>query len=95
METWRAEEIGATAGKVWNFLHSRGESSLSAVERGVGAPKQLVCMAVGWLAREGKGCATAGKTLVATVSDRRRAKFSQAVTTAVECRAFTPVKAPR
>ena len=54
METWRPEEIGATAGKVWNFLHKRGESSLSAVERGVGAPKQLVCMAVGWLAREGK-----------------------------------------
>jgi hypothetical protein len=54
METWRPEEIGATAGKVWNFLHKRGESSLSAVERGVGAPKQLVCMAIGWLAREGK-----------------------------------------
>ena len=54
METWRPEEIGTTAGKVWNFLHKRGESSLSAVERGVGAPKQLVCMAIGWLAREGK-----------------------------------------
>ena len=54
METWRPEEIGATAGKVWNFLHKRGESSLSAIERGVGAPKQLVCMAIGWLAREGK-----------------------------------------
>jgi hypothetical protein len=54
METWRPEEIGAAAGKVWNFLHKRGESSLSAVERGVDAPKQLVCMAIGWLAREGK-----------------------------------------
>jgi Winged helix-turn-helix domain (DUF2582) len=54
MDTWRAEEIGATAGKIWNFLHKSGESSLTAVERGVGAPKQLVCMAIGWLAREGK-----------------------------------------
>jgi Winged helix-turn-helix domain (DUF2582) len=54
MDTWRPEEIGATAGKVWNFLHKSGESSLAAVERGVGAPKQLVCMAIGWLAREGK-----------------------------------------
>jgi hypothetical protein len=54
MDTWRSEEIGATAGKVWNFLHKSGESSLTAVERGVGAPKQLVCMAIGWLAREGK-----------------------------------------
>jgi hypothetical protein len=54
MDTWRPEEIGAAAGKVWNFLHKSGESSLTAVERGVGAPKQLVCMAIGWLAREGK-----------------------------------------
>ena len=54
MDTWRPEEIGATAGKVWNFLHKSGESSLTVVERGVGAPKQLVCMAIGWLAREGK-----------------------------------------
>ena len=54
MDTWKPEEIGATAGKVWNFLHNSGESSLSAVERGVGASKQLVCMAIGWLAREGK-----------------------------------------
>ena len=54
METWRPEEIGDTAGKVWKFLQRSGESSLSAVERGVGAPKPLVCMAIGWLAREGK-----------------------------------------
>jgi hypothetical protein len=72
METWRPEEIGATAGKVWNFLHKRGESSLSAVERGVGAPKQLVCMAIGWLAREGK--------LALRQEKRWRAKFPNAVT---------------
>ncbi|MPZ77663.1 MAG: hypothetical protein GEU77_14185 [Deltaproteobacteria bacterium] len=54
MDAWKPEEIGDTAGKVWNFLQRSGESSLTAVERGVGAPKPLVCMAIGWLAREGK-----------------------------------------
>jgi uncharacterized membrane protein len=46
--------IGETAGLVWHFLRSNGESSLSALEKGVKAPKSTVSMAVGWLAREGK-----------------------------------------
>jgi uncharacterized membrane protein len=46
--------IGETAGLVWNFLQSNGESSLSALEKGVKAPRSTVSMAVGWLAREGK-----------------------------------------
>lgn len=46
--------IGETAGLVWNFLRSNGESSLSALEKGVKAPRATVSMAVGWLAREGK-----------------------------------------
>ncbi len=46
--------IGETAGLVWNFLRSNGESSLSALEKGVKAPRSTVSMAVGWLAREGK-----------------------------------------
>jgi hypothetical protein len=48
------EEIGATAGKVWGFLAESGPASLSALEKGVGAPRSLVYMALGWLAREGK-----------------------------------------
>jgi hypothetical protein len=51
---WEIEAIGETAGLVWNFLQSKGESSLSALEKGVEAPKPMVSMAVGWLAREGK-----------------------------------------
>ena len=51
---WEVEKIGETAGLVWNFLQSHGESSLSNVEKGVEAPKAMVSMAVGWLAREGK-----------------------------------------
>jgi hypothetical protein len=49
-----AKSIGETAGLVWHFLHSNGASSLSAVEKGVKAPRSTVSMAVGWLAREGK-----------------------------------------
>ncbi|MGB7947630.1 MAG: winged helix-turn-helix domain-containing protein [Candidatus Binatia bacterium] len=48
------EAIGETAGLVWEFLRSNGESSLSALEKGVKAPRSAVSMAVGWLAREGK-----------------------------------------
>ena len=51
---WEVKTIGETAGLVWNFLQSHGESSLSSVEKGVQAPKSMVSMAVGWLAREGK-----------------------------------------
>jgi hypothetical protein len=51
---WEIESIGETAGLVWNYLHLNGECSLSALERGIGAPKAMVSMAVGWLAREGK-----------------------------------------
>jgi len=51
---WNAENIGETSGLVWDFLHSKGKSSLNAVERGINAPKPLVDMAIGWLAREGK-----------------------------------------
>jgi Winged helix-turn-helix domain (DUF2582) len=48
------DEIGSTAGTVWGFLVRSGPASLSAVEKGVDAPRQLVAMAIGWLAREGK-----------------------------------------
>jgi Winged helix-turn-helix domain (DUF2582) len=46
--------IGETAGLVWNFLRSNGDTSLTALEKGIEAPKAMVSMAVGWLAREGK-----------------------------------------
>ena len=48
------EEIGTTAGKVWGFLVASGPVSLSALEKGVDAPRAQVYMALGWLAREGK-----------------------------------------
>jgi len=51
---WEVKTIGDTAGLVWNFLRSNGESSLSTLEKKVEAPRSMVSMAVGWLAREGK-----------------------------------------
>jgi hypothetical protein len=51
---WTVEAIGDTAGRVWQFLHQKGASTLTAVEQGVTAPRPMVHMAIGWLAREGK-----------------------------------------
>lgn len=48
------DTIGATAGLVWHFLEHSGRSSITAVEKGVDAPRALVDMAIGWLAREDK-----------------------------------------
>jgi hypothetical protein len=48
------DAIGATAGMVWRYLEANGSSSISAIEKGVAAPRVLVDMALGWLAREGK-----------------------------------------
>jgi hypothetical protein len=46
--------VGATAGKIWDYLEKHGRSSISAVEKGSSAPKREVQMAIGWLAREDK-----------------------------------------
>lgn len=51
---WGTQAVGETAGLVWRFLHEHGKSSLTIIEREVEAPKKLVHMAIGWLAREGK-----------------------------------------
>ena len=51
---WEIKRIGETAGLVWSFLRSNGDCSLSALEKGVEAPRSMVSMAVVWLAREGK-----------------------------------------
>jgi len=48
------DDIGTTAGMIWGFLVEHEKVSLSALEKGVDAPRTLVYMAVGWLAREGK-----------------------------------------
>lgn len=46
--------IGETAGKVWKFLHEKGEANLSQLRKGVKADPNLILQAIGWLAREDK-----------------------------------------
>lgn len=48
------EEIGTTAGKVWQTLDTKGEMSVSAIKKSLGAKDAVVDYAIGWLAREGK-----------------------------------------
>jgi hypothetical protein len=51
---WSIDTVGATAGEVWNFLSNHGPASVTTIEQEVDAPKLLVHLALGWLAREGK-----------------------------------------
>lgn len=46
--------IGTTAGHVWEYLHGNEKATLASVEKAVKAPKPVIHMALGWLAREGK-----------------------------------------
>jgi len=48
------EEIGATAGAIWNILHAKGELSLSQLKKQTKAKSQVFDWAIGWLARENK-----------------------------------------
>ena len=48
------EDIGTAAGVVWGFLNDNGATSLTALTKGTGLPKELVLQAIGWLAREDK-----------------------------------------
>lgn len=48
------EEIGQTAGLVWQTLNTQGSLSLAKLLGAIDAPRDLVLQAIGWLAREGK-----------------------------------------
>jgi hypothetical protein len=48
------EQIGITAGEIWKVLAADGGLSLTKLVKQVGAPRDLVMQAVGWLARENK-----------------------------------------
>jgi hypothetical protein len=64
------DTIGATAGTVWRFLRDSGPATLAAIEKGIDAPRSVVAMALGWLAREGKlRTEQEGRTVRFAVSD--------------------------
>ena len=46
-------EIGIAAGDIWHYLDERGSATLDQLARGVGKPRELLLMSLGWLAREG------------------------------------------
>jgi hypothetical protein len=48
------QQIGTTAGVVWQALSDNGPVSFAKLVKLVGAPRDVVMQAVGWLAREGK-----------------------------------------
>ncbi len=48
------EEIGATAGAIWDVLNSKGALPLVQLKREVNGKTPLFDWAIGWLAREDK-----------------------------------------
>ena len=46
-------EIGIAAGDIWHYLDEKGSATLDQLTRGIGKPRELLLMSLGWLAREG------------------------------------------
>ena len=46
------EEIGKTAGAIWDVLNTRGEQYLSELKKAVKGKEPTFDWAIGWLARE-------------------------------------------
>ena len=46
-------EIGIVAGEIWNSLEKLGEVSFDELIKEIERPKDIICMSLGWLAREG------------------------------------------
>lgn len=48
------DQIGDTAGMIWNHLHENGPRTLTQLAKDIDAPRDVVMQAIGWLAREHK-----------------------------------------
>jgi hypothetical protein len=48
------DQIGETAGIVWQTLNENGPMSITKLVKAVDLPRDSVMQAIGWLAREGK-----------------------------------------
>jgi hypothetical protein len=48
------DEVTGAPGKVWGFLKTAGESTISAIKKGTGMPDSLIYIGIGWLAKEAK-----------------------------------------
>jgi hypothetical protein len=47
-------EIGETAGAIWHTLNEEGPLRLATLKKQIDVTDAVLCMALGWLAREGK-----------------------------------------
>jgi hypothetical protein len=56
-----SDRMGEVAGRIWKQLHAHGPVTFASLTRSIGFSEPEVCMALGWLAREGKLC-TCAKT---------------------------------
>ena len=70
------EEIGKTAGAIWDALNTRGEQALSELKKAVKGKGPTFDWAIGWLARENQIAITPEKR-----SFRIRLKQEQAKAT--------------
>lgn len=50
----QVEQIGTTAGDVWQVLTEQGSMSMAKLINAVDQPRNSVLLALGWLAREDK-----------------------------------------
>ncbi len=48
------EQVGATAGSIWQLLNVHGPLKFAEIVKQVDAPRDLVMQGIGWLAREQK-----------------------------------------
>lgn len=48
------QEVGETAGKVWQVLNDEGPQTLAQLKRKLDDSSELLSLAMGWLAREDK-----------------------------------------
>ena len=53
-ETNCVQQIGETAGAVWNALAENGSMSVAKLARHFETPRDVTMQAIGWLAREDK-----------------------------------------
>ncbi|MFV2066121.1 MAG: winged helix-turn-helix domain-containing protein [Pirellulales bacterium] len=48
------DQVGETAGFVWQALNADGSLSTAKIVKQIDAPRDIVMQSIGWLAREGK-----------------------------------------
>jgi Mn-dependent DtxR family transcriptional regulator len=67
------DEIGETAGKIWEILKKRGEVNVTQLPRLLNEKSAMTYQGLGWLAREGKVeyQTKTGKTLVSLTKSER------------------------